>query len=361
MADMNITGVHQSKSGYITLVEVFTTPWKLQDFQCSDFDMEARIQNPRVQKDLTISLSLVARADFQQNYCCTNCPWKSTYISNNRSWNPAILVPLLYRENAVGRATDRQVRRRAVPFGPQNQLGIAPPFVRTLFAHQIRQSLQQPFVGIGLQPLPPALWNFPCSATQNACSPCRFPFDSPFSGGFQPAKCTKKITSMKQPSGVSPYFVESNPQKPPSESSQPQVAQRLVRLCRHLLAAAGLVLLDVEAGLGPHARLLDVERIDAAVEGVAGGHQVVGIQRLHLLIGKPRNGLEPRIKIFGGKCWWNDLDDYVEFNKIEIAVKTVYIPVCFSRSWLFCIFSEGCHIGPCWINSFLFQGTQNLN
>ena len=134
----------------------------------------------------------------------------------------------------------------------------------------------------------------------------------------------QKITSMKQPSGVSPYFVESNPQKPPSESSQPQVAQWLVRLCRHLLAAAGLVLLDVEAGLGPQARLLDVERIDAAVEGVAGGHQVVGIQRLHLLIGKPRNGLEPRIKIFGGKCWWNDLDDQVEFNKIEIAIKTVY-------------------------------------
>ena len=77
MADMNITKLikcyDQSKSGYITLVEVFTTPWKLQDFQCGDFDMEARIQNPRVQIDLTISLLLVARADFQQNYCCTNC------------------------------------------------------------------------------------------------------------------------------------------------------------------------------------------------------------------------------------------------------------------------------------------------
>ena len=134
-------------------------------------------------------------------------------------------MPLLYRENAVGRATDRQVRRRAVPFGPQNQLGIAPPFVRTLFAHQIGQRLQQPFVGIGLQPLPPALvGKIPWSATQNyACSPCRFPFDSLFSGRFQPGKCTKKITSMKQPSGVSPYFVvesnQSNPQKPPSDSA----------------------------------------------------------------------------------------------------------------------------------------------
>ena len=55
------------------------------------------------------------------------------------------------------------------------------------------------------------------------------------------------------------------------------------------MAAAGLVLLDVETGLGPNPRHVDVERGDAAVEGIAGGHQVVGIQGRHLLSGKPGN------------------------------------------------------------------------
>ena len=174
--------------------------------------MGARIQNPRVPKDLTISLSLGL---ISSKITAVQTASESLHI-NNHSWNPAILAPLLYRENAVGRATDRQIGRRAVPFGPQNQLGIAPPFVRTLFAHQIRQSLQQPFVGIGLQPLPPALWTFPPGArhTKWSRSPCRL--DSPFSRAFRQRKCQKE-PSIFLASGGSPYFVgPHNRNHPPS-------------------------------------------------------------------------------------------------------------------------------------------------